>query len=415
MSKSKSYDSTANYIIDKSVALPSMQDELLNYVLNMFEYKNLPDSIPRYYLEKYLIMLGFCAVVKVDGTLYALDGTLGGEEDVYHQPTKFIYANPALKKSSLVDLTDCVLCKNDYNMTGLMPLINRFAHLLVESNISLRTLLITSRMNITISASDEKTKASADKYIEGIENGKIYSIAESAFFDGVKVQSANTSSNFITQMIEISQFVKGSFLQAIGVNSQHNMKRQYINKDDTGLNDDGLRPFVDNMLACRKDFVEQLNEKFGLDVEVDFNSIWKQKEEEQLTNPVVGSESSQLDMEENNGEETEQSTDDTETDEDVSSSSEELPEQTDSEEDETDDDNSETDVSSSIESEDESDETKDKSDDESSHLDDEGKEDDENAEQDNKDESSKADESEKKSETESTEEVSEKGDKEEKA
>lgn len=408
MSKSKSYDSTANYIIDKSVALPSMQDELLNYVINMFEYKNLPDSIPRYYLEKYLIMLGFCAVVKVDGTLYALDGTLGGEEDVYHQPTKFIYANPALKKSSLVDLTDCVLCKNDYNMTGLMPLINRFAHLLVESNISLRTLLITSRMNITISASDEKTKASADKYIEGIENGKIYSIAESAFFDGVKVQSANTSSNFITQMIEISQFVKGSFLQAIGVNSQHNMKRQYINKDDTGLNDDGLRPFVDNMLACRKDFVEQLNDKFGLDVEVDFNSIWKQKEEEQLTNPVVGSESSQLDTEENDGEETEQNTDDTKTDEDVSSSSEELPEQTDSEEDETDDDNSETDVSSGIESEDESD-------DKSSHLDDEGKEDDENAEQDNKDESSKADESEKKSETEATEEVPEKGDKEEKA
>lgn len=408
MSKSKSYDSTANYIIDKSVALPSMQDELLNYVINMFEYKNLPDSIPRYYLEKYLIMLGFCAVVKVDGTLYALDGTLGGEEDVYHQPTKFIYANPALKKSSLVDLTDCVLCKNDYNMTGLMPLINRFAHLLVESNISLRTLLITSRMNITISASDEKTKASADKYIEGIENGKIYSIAESAFFDGVKVQSANTSSNFITQMIEISQFVKGSFLQAIGVNSQHNMKRQYINKDDTGLNDDGLRPFVDNMLACRKDFVEQLNEKFGLDVEVDFNSIWKQKEEEQLTNPVVGSESSQLDTEENDGEETEQNTDDTQTDEDVSSSSEELPEQTDSEEDETDDDNSETDVSSSIESEDESE-------DESSHLDDEEKEDDENAEHDNKDESSKADESEKESETETTKEVPEKGDKEEKA
>ena len=408
MSKSKSYDSTANYIIDKSVALPSMQDELLNYVLNMFEYKNLPDSIPRYYLEKYLIMLGFCAVVKVDGTLYALDGNLGGEEDVYHQPTKFIYANPALKKSSLVDLTDCVLCKNDYNMTGLMPLINRFAHLLVESNISLRTLLITSRMNITISASDEKTKASADKYIEGIENGKIYSIAESAFFDGVKVQSANTSSNFITQMIEISQFVKGSFLQAIGVNSQHNMKRQYINKDDTGLNDDGLRPFVDNMLACRKDFVEQLNEKFGLDVEVDFNSIWKQKEEEQLTNPVVGSESSRLETEENDGEETEQNTDDTKTDEDVSSSSEELPEQTDSEEDETDDDNSETDVPSGIESED-------VSDDESSHLDDERKEDDENAEQDNKDESSKADESEKKSETETTEELPEKGDKEEKA
>ena len=408
MSKSKSYDSTANYIIDKSVALPSMQDELLNYAINMFEYKNLPDSIPRYYLEKYLIMFGFCAVLKVDGTLYALDGTLGGEEDVYHQPTKFIYANPALKKSSLVDLTDCVLCKNDYNMTGLMPLINRFSHLLVESNISLRTLLITSRMNITISASDEKTKASADKYIDGVENGKIYSIAESAFFDGVKVQSANTSSNFITQMIEISQFVKGSFLQAIGVNSQHNMKRQYINKDDTGLNDDGLRPFVDNMLACRKDFVEQLNEKFGLDVEVDFNSIWKQKEEEQLTNPVAGSESSQLDTEENDGEETEQNADDTKTDEDVSSSSEELPEQTDSEEDETDDDNSETDVSSGIESDDESD-------DESSHLDDEEKEDDENAEQDNKDESSKDDESEKESETETTEEVPEKGDKEEKA
>ncbi len=280
MARNKSYDNSKDYIVDKDVAIPAVEEELLNFVLNMFDYKNLPDTIPKYNLEKYLMTLGYCGVTKVGDELYAIDGTLGGKPNAYHEPTQFIYANEVLG-SATVDEGSYVLCKNDFRKQGLMPIINRYTNFMVESNITMRTVLMTTRMNILISASDERTKASAESYLQKIENGQLGVIGESAFFDGVRMQTANTTSNYVTQVVEMMQFIKGSFLQAIGVNSPHNMKSEYVNKDETGLNDDGLRPLVDNMLECRKQFVDDINEMFGTEIEVDFNSVWKRKQVEQ--------------------------------------------------------------------------------------------------------------------------------------
>ena len=259
MARNKSYDNSKDYIVDKDVAIPAVEEELLNFVLNMFDYKNLPDTIPKYNLEKYLMTLGYCGVTKVGDELYAIDGTLGGKPNVYHEPTQFIYANEVLG-SATVDEGSYVLCKNDFRKQGLMPIINRYTNFMVESNITMRTVLLTTRK---------------------IENGQIGVIGESAFFDGVRMQTASTTSNYVTQVVEMMQFIKGSFLQAIGVNSPHNMKSEYVNKDETGLNDDGLRPLVDNMLECRKQFVDEINEMFGTEIEVDFNSVWKRKQVEQ--------------------------------------------------------------------------------------------------------------------------------------
>lgn len=280
MARNKSYDNSKDYIVDKDVAIPAVEEELLNFVLNMFDYKNLPDTIPKYNLEKYLMTLGYCGVTKVGDELYAIDGTLGGKPNAYHEPTQFIYANEVLG-SATVDEGSYVLCKNDFRKQGLMPIINRYTNFMVESNITMRTVLLTTRMNILVSASDERTKASAESYLRKIENGQLGVIGESAFFDGVRMQTASTTSNYVTQVVEMMQFIKGSFLQAIGVNSPHNMKSEYVNKDETGLNDDGLRPLVDNMLECRKRFVDEINEMFGTEIEVDFNSVWKRKQVEQ--------------------------------------------------------------------------------------------------------------------------------------
>ena len=280
MARNKSYDNSKDYIVDKDVAIPAVEEELLNFVLNMFDYKNLPDTIPKYNLEKYLMTLGYCGVTKVGDELYAIDGTLGGKPNAYHEPTQFIYANEVLG-SATVDEDSYVLCKNDFRKQGLMPIINRYTNFMVESNITMRTVLLTTRMNILVSASDERTKASAESYLRKIENGQLGVIGESAFFDGVRMQTASTTSNYVTQVVEMMQFIKGSFLQAIGVNSPHNMKSEYVNKDETGLNDDGLRPLVDNMLECRKQFVDEINEMFGTEIEVDFNSVWKRKQVEQ--------------------------------------------------------------------------------------------------------------------------------------
>ena len=51
MARNKSYDNSKDYIVDKDVAIPAVEEELLNFVLNMFDYKNLPDTIPSIILK----------------------------------------------------------------------------------------------------------------------------------------------------------------------------------------------------------------------------------------------------------------------------------------------------------------------------------------------------------------------------
>ena len=45
---------------------------LENILLSMFEYTGLPNTIPKRFLEKYLIEHGSVGIGKIDGKLYAL-------------------------------------------------------------------------------------------------------------------------------------------------------------------------------------------------------------------------------------------------------------------------------------------------------------------------------------------------------
>ena len=55
-----------------------------------------------------------------------------------------------------------------------------------------------------------------------------------------------------------------------------------LGANETALNRDFLHPLVDNMKECREKFVAALNEKYGLNITVEFNSSWKLEENEAM-------------------------------------------------------------------------------------------------------------------------------------
>lgn len=263
-------------ITDKNKAIENFITYAINKLESMFEYKNLPDTIPQKWLEYYLMVNGNCFITKVNNKLYAFTGGLGGEWDVYYQPTKYIVNNPYLNfnKECIID-KDGILIRNDTMMNGMKPILSKYGTLIVESDITMRIALINYRIHNVISASDDKTNESAKQYLQDIENGKLGTIGENAFFDGVKIQESATMSGYFTQIIETMQYIKASFYNEIGLNSSYNMKREYVSETENLLNDDILLPLVDNMLNERKEGIDKINNMFGTDIEVDFSSSWK--------------------------------------------------------------------------------------------------------------------------------------------
>ena len=59
------------------------------------------------------------------------------------------------------------------------------------------------------------------------------------------------------------------------------MKKAYINTTEVSISDDILLPFCDDMLKQRKQAVEKINDMFGLNISVDYDSSWKINESEQ--------------------------------------------------------------------------------------------------------------------------------------
>lgn len=252
--------------------------------LSMFEWSGLPETIPYFELEKLLQKHGFAFITEVEGKLYAFWGGIGGVQDVYGNPTQITINNVALGFNKTLDIKeDGVLVHNDDCMMGLLPLITKFNSALVENDINLFMAGINSRMQTVISASDNKTKTSADNYVQKLIDGDVSVIGEAALFDGIKRHDATSNQgSAFTSLIEFHQYVKASLHNELGLNSNFNMKRERLTSGEVESVEDTLYPFIDNMMKCRLKAVELINAKYETEINVDYGSVWNKKNREMV-------------------------------------------------------------------------------------------------------------------------------------
>ena len=279
MSKQNKYFCEMSFdypIKDKQKQLDSFIKQMFNRTQSMFKYDGLPETIPQIYLERYLQVYGHCIIAKANNDLYAFWGGFAGAPDAYYNPTQYVVSNVALNLYKTFDIDkDCVLCRSDSNIQGLAFIFKKYGCMLVENTLTIYSLLKTARASLLLSATDDKTKKECDIFIDKLESGEIYCIGENPFFEGIKVHSSmQGSAGLINQFIELEQYIKASCLNEIGLNANYNMKRESLNSAESALNDDFLIPLIDNMLACRKDFVNKVNDMYGTSITVELNSAW---------------------------------------------------------------------------------------------------------------------------------------------
>lgn len=271
----KNKDKSVNGYIRKMLAITQA----------MFVYKGLPETLPQSNLENLLQTNGNVFVTEVDGKMYAFTGGLGGTPSAYNEATEYIVSNASLNlnKSYKIDV-DGVLIKNDSGANSLLPIFGKYGVLCSDTLLSLNTCSVLSRITMLISASDDKTKQSADDFVNKIIQGDFSVIGENAFFKGVNLQSISTqSANQITQLIELLQYFRASAFNEIGLNANYNLKRERLNTSEVQMNVDALNPYVDNMLQERKKAVEKINAMFGTAISVELGSSWAIRKEENKT------------------------------------------------------------------------------------------------------------------------------------
>ena len=262
--------------------------DMLNRLASMFEYtvpEEIQDTFKPEYMDVYLMYYGHACIFKYNDKLYVSFGAWGGDPDPYYIPRKYIVSNPYLAPGKSLELTrdeDCIVIKNDMHAIGLKSLLEKHGTMLVENDISRLIAEYNSRIGDMLVGEDDKTKASAELFLQRIIEGKLGVISSNAMLESFKTYRQTTGVNTsLTPLIEHHQYIKSEMLQDLGIDSNWNGKREAVNSAETALNQDYLMPLIDQMLEQRRKGLEKVKELFGYDIKVDLSSSWKSNAEEE--------------------------------------------------------------------------------------------------------------------------------------
>lgn len=296
----------------EAYAFPT-KDELvesyISYMLSktsqIFIYDNLPPHCDKNGMEAFLQTRGFIAIKHLDASelltddkesgIYYSHATVTDEPNYEYRPKKILITNPYLyvsKTPLIIDKDVCVIY-NDYQMQGLMPLFIRYANLMAECDLTIRRCIINARFPAIIGADNDTTKKDIDKLFEDIEKGDMsHAVGWSSFFDGMQsAVYAPAVENTLRQAVETLQYLKSSWWLEIGLQSNYNMKREAINGNEAGMNQDALIPFVDEMLEMRQVGWDKINAIYGTDVKVRLSDVWQKTYDDATTSEVERTES----------------------------------------------------------------------------------------------------------------------------
>lgn len=268
-------------LTNKKEQLSKFRADMLNKSLTMFEWKNLPDTLPAVEIEKQLQTNGYTIIGKVQGNVYAFQGGFSGQ-DPYNQPTTAIVNNPSLNYNGTFTINEnCVIIKNDDMQQGLIHIYNKYGTLLIENQITMLMTDYNYRMPFTISSKDDSTTQSAREYLQKIIDGSLGVIGEAKLFDALKVTPTNNKGvNSFADLYGYQQFIEAQLNNTIGLATNNNMKRERLTTNEIEVNKNASFPLIDNMLRNRKQAVEKINKMFDLDIDVEFSSIWNSTNED---------------------------------------------------------------------------------------------------------------------------------------
>lgn len=281
-------------ILDKELSAYNYMQYMFDRTNTMFRYEGLPETIPAYMLEYMLQVYGSVTILEHNEDIYAFRASYGGPPDPYYRPTQAVVANPALDLSYTYRIVNyfppfnktlwesypkCIRFHNDTQLQGLVPLFSRYATQLAENDVSIRSAQINLRQQIIIVADNGPEIEAANKYIENLTAGRLAAIGKRPFLEGITVaEGYKGNSNTIMQLIELQQYLKASFYNDIGLNSNFNMKSQYISSEEINSSADIMLPLIDNMLKCRLEAVDYINKEFGTNISVEKDSSWEKKQ-----------------------------------------------------------------------------------------------------------------------------------------
>lgn len=260
-------------------------NKLLNVCLQMFDYQNLPAGITKRELELNLMITGHAVVIaKNNGELFTPLTSIAGVDE-YYQPTWAVFANPVVRSSKKYMINeDCINIWNNSLQTSMwyLPLdgsmytfIARYARELADMESSANIYTVNTRLTSIPVTDDNSVKESLKLFFRKLIQGKRAIVSDSTIVEKFRNIDINpkTSSDGINDLLVARDKILEQFYRDIGIR-MYNPKRAQVTESELESNDQLLLICHDDMLKCRQEGIERMNNMFGTSATVSLNPLF---------------------------------------------------------------------------------------------------------------------------------------------
>lgn len=262
--------------------------KLFNFCLTMFEYKNLPESLPAREIESNLLMTGHCVVFPDMADIVTACTSLYGF-DRYYNPTNAIFANVKMRSKNLNIGENCEIIYNSSlkdnvlyikSDSSMMSFIKRYSRMLADVESSMDIYMVNSRLTSFPVASSDSVMQNLKLFFKKLKRGERGIISDDSIiqqFRSVDISRASVHDGVNDWLVARDKILE-MFFRDIGVKF-YNPKKAQVSEDELQVNNQMLVISLDDMLRERQRGIERVNNLFATNISVDIAEPFKVKEE----------------------------------------------------------------------------------------------------------------------------------------
>lgn len=244
---------------------------LMEFAINMFEWRNLPPTVDERFLELTLYEKGYCLYFndEVVGNL-ALTCTIGGMLDVYRNPTeRRAFAVNGYNKSCTSQ--DSVLIFNNYLHTPTILTIELFARRLYEIERTIDVNVKAQKTPTLVLASEQQRLTMKNLYMQYDGNEPFIFGDKDMEFEGIKC--LKTDAPYVADKLQVLKHqIWNEALTFCGIENSNQDKKERLVADEVGSNYGNIEAQRNVMLNARRQAADKINRMFGTNIEVGFRS-----------------------------------------------------------------------------------------------------------------------------------------------
>lgn len=244
-------------------------ERLSNIALSIFEWKNLPDTVDPRFLELAIYRNGMAVFFKdpVMGYL-ALPCMIGGQFNVYNIPTqRTAYAANGYQMQ--LDETNSVIIFHNYTHDVPVWDVEMFASRLCDYQ-RVIDINIHAQKTPVVVVCDDNQRYSFTKLMQDYE-GDIPLIFANKALNTKDISALKIDAPFVADKVEeLRTMVWNDAMTYLGISNVNVTKKERLITDEVTRNMGGTLASRYSPLEMRRQAAKEINDMFGLDVEVDF-------------------------------------------------------------------------------------------------------------------------------------------------